>query len=289
LLACVLLFSVGAVSAKPWRGIVPLRSTRAEVQKLLGSEVDEGLGYDFEDEHVAITYASKKCEADLPGGWSVQPNTVVEIQVLSTKGRVMADLPVRWQELEPTYSVQSTQITYLDAREGVRYATDNGLVSAITYIGSEEDEKELSCGAYSYAAPVPHGAKLNRFEQRPFESFGRMTFEQAKVFLDTFVIQLDKTIKARPNSRGFILVYAGQTAHKAEAKTIADCAKNYLVKVRQADPESIVAVDAGYQNEFRVELYIMPDDAYPPMLKPTVSLKKVQILDGEFEPCKNGQ
>jgi hypothetical protein len=289
LLACAVFFSAGAVSAKAWRGIVPLHSTRAEVEKLLGRQVEEGLGYDLEDEHVAITYSSQKCDMDLPGGWNVSPNTVIEIQVSSTRDLLMADLPVRWQDLEPTYSTKTVQISYLDARAGVRYTTDNGLVPAITYLGSAEDQKGLSCGAYKYAAPVPDDAKLTRFEQRPFESFGRMTFEHAKVFLDRFVIQLLETIKARPNSRGFILVYAGEAAHNAEAKTMADCVKNYAIKVRGADPESIVAVDAGYQNEFRVELYIMPNDSYPPMLKPTVSPKTVQILDGELEACKDGK
>jgi hypothetical protein len=288
-LACALFFSAGAVSAKAWRGIVPLHSTRAEVEKLLSPQVEEGLGYDLENERVVITYSSQKCEADLPGGWNVPPNTVIEIQVSPNRELLMGDLPVRWQELEPTYSIQTSQIDYLDAREGVRYTTDNGLVPVITYLGSAEDQKELSCGAYKYAAPVPDGAKLNRFEQRPFESFGRMTFENAKVFLDRFVIQLLETIKARPNSRGFILVYAGQAAHNAEAKTMADCMKNYVIRVRGADPESIVAVDAGYRNEFQVELYVMPNDAYPPMLKPTVSPQRVQILDGEFEACKDPQ
>jgi hypothetical protein len=63
-------------------------------------------------------------------------------------------------------------------------------------------------------------------------------------------------------------------------------AKNYLVKVRQADPETIVAVDGGYQEEFTVQLYIYPINAYPPVLLPTVSPKKVQILKGRFKPCR---
>ena len=68
---------------------------------------------------------------------------------------------------------------------------------------------------------------------------------------------------------------------------MADCSKNYLIKVREADPDTIIAVDGGYQDEFRVELYILPKNAYPPLLMPTVSPKKVKILDGNVAPCRH--
>jgi hypothetical protein len=283
----VLVLTPKCASAKAWRGIVPLHSTRADVERILGPPNVEDSGYDIEDERATITYASRRCEADLPGGWNVPSNTVVEILVSLDREITLADLTVQANTMEPIYAVHTSQINYLNAEEGIRYTTVDGLVRAITYIGSAEDEKKFSCGQYKYAAPVPDGAKLNRFEQYPFDSYGKIPFEDAKARLDTFVIQLLETNKEKPNSRGFILVYAGQSAHDAEAKAFADCAKNYLIKVRGADPDSIVAVDGGYQNEFKVELYIMPNDAYPPMIKPTVSPKKVQILEGEFDPCKD--
>lgn len=286
-LACALLLTPNGASAKAWRGIVPLHSTQADVERLLGPPNVEDSEYDIEDEHAFIAYASRRCEADLPGGWNVDPNTVVEIRVSLNGNMTMADLPVPWDTLEQTYGVHTPQVYYLDPKEGVRYTTVDGSIRAITYLGSAEDEKKFSCGAYKFAAPVPEGAKLIRFEQYPFDSYGKIPFEDAKARLDTFVIQLFESNKAKPKTRGFILAYAGRAAHDAEAKTVADCAKNYLVKVRGADPDSIVAVDAGYQNEFTVELYILPNDAYPPMLKPTVSPKKIQILAGEFNPCPN--
>ena len=266
-----------------------MHSTRSDVEKLLGEPNEEDGGYLFENERAAIIYAGQRCQEDLPGGWNVPQNTVVEIQVSPIKDVALADLAINWQALEQIYSVRTARIDYLDAKQGIRYATEGGLVRSITYLASEEDEKKFACAPYKYAAPVPEGAKLNRFEQYPFDSYGRIPFEDAKGRLDLFASQLQDTIKARPNSRGFILVYAGRAAHKAEAKTIADCAKNYLVKERRVDPDSIVAVDAGYQNEFKVELYIMPGDAYPPRMKPTVSPKRVQILEGELEPCKYTQ
>jgi hypothetical protein len=88
-----------------------------------------------------------------------------------------------------------------------------------------------------------------------------------------------------PHYRGFMLVYAGRSAHAAEAGTIAGCAKNYLSSARKVGPETVIVVDGGYRDELTVELYIMPNDAYPPLLMPTVSPKKVEILEGRYAYC----
>ena len=288
LVAGVLLFISQAATAKAWRGIVPLHSTRAEVERLLGPPTVEDYGYRFEDEIATITYSSRACEEGLPGGWNVPINTVVEIRVSSNRELSSADALPKGKTFEQIYAVEKTQIDYLDAEEGVQYMTRDGLLLAVTYTGSAADEKKLSCGAYQYAAPVPEGAQLNRFAQYPFDSYNSKASDaDANSRLDVFAQQLRESNQAKSNFRGFILVYAGRSAHVQEAKKVADCAKNYLVRVRQGNPDEIIAVDAGYQDEFKVELYIMPKDAYPPMLKPTVSPKKVQILEGEFNPCKD--
>jgi hypothetical protein len=73
----------------------------------------------------------------------------------------------------------------------------------------------------------------------------------------------------------------------AEAGTMAECSKSYLVSVRKADPNTIITADGGYRDEFTVELYIIPNDAYPPLLMPTVSPRKVEILPGALTPCHN--
>ncbi len=288
LVAGVLLFISQAAAAKAWRGIVPLHSTRAEVERLLGPPNVEDSGYLFEDETATITYSSRACEEGLPGGWNIPLNTVVEIRVSSNREISLVDVLPKGKTFEQIYAIEKTQIDYLDAEEGVQYTARDGLIMAVTYTGSASDVKKLSCGAYQYAAPVPEGAQLNRFAQHPFDSYsGKSSDADANSRLDVFAQQLRESNHDKSNFRGFILVYAGRSAYVQEAKKVADCAKNYLVRVRQAKPDEILAVDAGYQDQFKVELYIMPNDAYPPLLKPTVSPKKVQILEGEFNPCKD--
>lgn len=166
----------------------------------------------------------------------------------------------------------------------MRYDTLDGSVLDITYVASEADDKKLRCGEYKYAAPVPAGAK-NKFEQVPYDSYGRIPFEDAEARLDTFMVQLQSMNEESVHYRGFILVYAGRSSVATEAGTIAECSKNYLISVRKADPNEVIAADGGYRDEFTVELYIIPNDAYPPLLMPTVSPRKVEILPGALTPC----
>ena len=71
---------------KDWRGIAPLHSTRADVERLLGPPVDEGnliALYRTKDEAVQVFYAAgTPCKPDtVHGGWAVPPDTVVKLTV----------------------------------------------------------------------------------------------------------------------------------------------------------------------------------------------------------------
>jgi len=278
--------AVPAANGKAWKGIAPLHSTRADVERLLGPPKGEDSAYEIDGAQVAISYSAQGCQEGLPGGWKVPSDTVVSIAVSSTKEIKLADVLVAGKNYEQLYGVDTQWVDYVDVQDGVRYAAIDGSVQRITYFGSEVDDKKLRCGEYKYAAPVPAGAK-NKFEQVPYDSYGRIPFEDAEARLDNFVIELQNLNEAAPHYRGFIIVYAGRSAVAGEAGTIADCSRNYLISVRKVSPETIIAADGGYRDEFRVELYIMPNDAYPPKLMPTVSPKKVETLPGTLTPCSN--
>ncbi|HMG74574.1 MAG TPA: hypothetical protein VK582_13825 [Pyrinomonadaceae bacterium] len=285
ILAGVVLFTPCAANGKAWRGIVPLHFTRADVERLLGPSNVEDSGYDIEGEQVRISYSSEGCQEGLPAGWKVRANTVVGISVSSKIEIKLTDVLIPGKNYDQIYRVHTPQmVDYVDVQEGVRYTTIDGAVQTTTYFGSEADDKKLRCGEHKYAAPVPAGAK-NKFEQTPYDSYGRIPFEDAQARLDNFMFELENLNDAKPHYRGFIIVYAGRSAYPAESSTMAACSKDYLVRVRKADPEVVIATDGGYRNELTVELYIMPNDAYPPMLMPTVSPRNVEILPGALTPC----
>lgn len=282
-----ILTSGRAASAKSWMGITPLHSTRVDVERILGKPVFDQNVYDAPDGRAIVSYSSgAACEEGVPGLGNVPRDTVTEIRLSLAKPIKLSDLLIANRQYVQIQAVHTPHVYYVDQIEGVRYTAEHGFVESIEYSGSVLDEKRFSCGEPKYAAPVPANPKAIRIEQYPLDSYGKIRFEDARARLDNFVIQLFQENEKKRNYRGFILVYAGKSAHVREARMLASCSKNYLVNVRHADRETIVAVDAGYREEFEVELYIYPIDAYPPMLLPTVSPSKVNILKGAFSPCK---
>jgi len=286
-LACLFAFAPRDAAAKEWRGIVPLHSTRADVERLLGQPNVEDWGYDLDGERALITYSDRKgCEEGLARGWNVSADTVLEISVHTDAETTLGDVLVRGRNYDEIRAVRTSHVYYVYNQEGVRYKTLGGMVESIIYFGSEAEDKKLRCGEYKYAAAIPSDAK-NKFEQIPYDSFGKIPFEDAAARLDGFALQLLELNKKQSNYRGFIIVYAGQSAFEKEAQSVAECSKNYLITVRAAASETIVAVDGGHREEFVVELYIMPNDAFPPLLMPTVSKRRVEILEGDARSCKN--
>ena len=283
-LACLILFFPRSANGKVWKGIVPLHSTRADVETMLGPPMGEDSVYDIDGERVVISYSSQGCQEGLPGGWKVPANTVVSIAVSPKNEIKLADVLVSGKHYDQIYAIHTPQVDYVDVQEGLRYVTLNGSVLDVAYLASAVDDKQLRCGEYKYAGPVPPGAK-NKFEQVPFDSYGKIPFTDAEARIESFVLQLQDMNVGTSHYRGFIVVYAGRSAHAAEAGTMAECAKNYLSSARKVGPEAVIAADGGYRDEFTVELFIMPNDAYPPLLMPTVSPTKVEILPGALTPC----
>jgi len=284
ILAGLILLAPLSADGKAWKGIVPLYSTRADVERLIGLPDLEDSGYDIDGQQIRISYSSQGCQPGLPGGWKVPPNTVLSISISASDETKLPEV-VSGKNYEQIYAVNTRQVDYLDVQEGVRYSTLDGAVLKVTYLPTEDDDKKLRCGEYKYAAPVPASAK-NRFEEVPYDSYGKIPFQDASARLDKFMVELESLNLEKPHYRGFIIVYAGRSSYAAEAVTIAECSRNYLVSVRKADSQTVIGADGGYRDEFTVELFIMPNDAYPPRLMPTVSPQKIEILPGAVIPCR---
>lgn len=142
-LVCVFLFSA-PVLGKPWRGITPLRSTRADVERLLGApEPGTGTVYKTTDEMVKVTYASIECDY----GWRVRPNTVVSVLITPNKPPKFSELKLvekKYQKRrDPSYQ---NVYYYVNEREGINYTVDEsaGVVTTIEYYPVAAD-KRLKC------------------------------------------------------------------------------------------------------------------------------------------------
>ena len=140
-----------------WRGLVPMRSTRADVERLLGEATDShGLTriYKTQTERVDVSYSSGSCG---PGEmWKAQRDTVTRLVVTPEQRTLIEDLDTRDYALVKE-SHPETWVQY--------WSPDGGIVIQTTMTdGAEEvlsiayqatkSEKTLKCRPPSRSVPV---------------------------------------------------------------------------------------------------------------------------------------
>ena len=93
----------------------------------------------------------------------------------------------------------------------------------------------------------------------PFDEYGDIKFEDEKARLDNFAIQIFN----EPQSRGLILMAAGQKTFESEAASRLDRARKYLVNARGLDPKRIITTDCGFTQDLTAILWVVPPDLTP--------------------------
>lgn len=141
---CLVSILAAGAEAKEWRGIVPLRSNRDDVTRVLGPSADANkirARYSLKDEDVYIVFASREsyvddCVKQLPLG------TVLQIKVTPKTEMRLADLRLeesRLKKFDPSDPPGLGYEAYVDAEEGVIVRTQNGKVDEAVYIAAAAD------------------------------------------------------------------------------------------------------------------------------------------------------
>lgn len=134
--------------AKDWRGIVPLHSTRADVESLLGppsTDRSEFIFYEFDKERISFHLSRGPCNIEF-SPWNVPRDTVISIRV-TPKQLCWNDLKLDMKKYEKKQDDELSYIFhYVDEKEGIRYEVDEsgGVVVFIEYFPSALDAK-LKC------------------------------------------------------------------------------------------------------------------------------------------------
>ncbi len=145
LLACaVLLLACAQAHAKEWRRIVPLRSTRAQVERRLGKPRN-GF-YELKAERVFIYFSGERCAGG--EGWDVPRDTVVRIVVTPTTKLRFAALRLNLRRFEKTTDPSVTaHALYSDKEAGLTYTVyegggdNNGVIVHITFDPTARDAR----------------------------------------------------------------------------------------------------------------------------------------------------
>lgn len=148
---CMVLSVAVPSLAKEWRSIVPLHSTRADVERLIGKHHIRDNYYGFENETVQVIYndyaGDNPCEK---GFWNVSRNTVISINVTPKTKLRFFDLHIDLRKYKKTRDPHvSAYALYADEEEGVTYGIleggkEDGLIQSITY-GPAAKDAQLRC------------------------------------------------------------------------------------------------------------------------------------------------
>jgi hypothetical protein len=144
---CLALSTSAISQEKGWRGIVPLRSTRADVQKLLGHSTDQGYGatYDLGSEAVTFEYSSGPCTKRRKNGWNVPVNTVIRIRVSSSIKTRFSDVNIDKEKFEKIEDPELPDIFYYrNSEKGITYEVQDDFIITTEY-GPSSKDKTLRC------------------------------------------------------------------------------------------------------------------------------------------------
>jgi hypothetical protein len=264
------------VQARGWRGLVPLRSTRADVEQLLGQPAERiskySVFYRGASETVIITYAKGlSCgKGEKYSQWRVPRDTVESILVTPTTPLPLSELAIDQRNYEKRSGGHRPEdVYYINDQEGESIRVFLGKVMEISLYPGRIDA-HLSC----FELPPTPAIECEGLTPPALDFYGNVPLEREKPILDNFAISL---LRER-NAVGYIIAYAGKRARAGEAKDRAERAKNYLIKVRSLSANRLKAIDGGYRKEPQVELYVIRGNVCPPTPAPTLDPRDVQII-----------
>ena len=138
-------------TAKEWCGIVPLHSTRADVERLLKVKPQRcgsnACLYELPDKTVFALYASEPTcrNDDAATSWKVPRDTVIEISIYFKTPQSFPALDIDVTKYDRVPDKELHGIVYLsDYAKGIRMETSGDAVREITYYPAKKDDN-LRC------------------------------------------------------------------------------------------------------------------------------------------------
>jgi hypothetical protein len=135
------------VKGQDWRQIVPLKSTRADVERLFGPTKAAYFGiYHLKDGILDIAYSTGPCTSERKGGWNVPKDVVITVNFSPQRKRRIRDLkldPRKFRKVVDDHVIGI--LYYVNDEEGVTYQVQGGKIDFVEYGPGRRDE-HLYCG-----------------------------------------------------------------------------------------------------------------------------------------------
>jgi hypothetical protein len=143
----ILMSSTFLFETKGWRGMVPMRSTRADVEAVLGQGTGpEKCSYYLDDMNVFFVYTSDRCEDGEARRWNVAPGTVKWITVYLKPQPKLSDLKIDESQYKKR-EIMDGVLQYINDKDGSSMEVQQGRVTTFLY-GPSEGDDHLKCPGY---------------------------------------------------------------------------------------------------------------------------------------------
>lgn len=246
------------VVAQDWRGIDPLKSTREDVERLLGRpqrSSESTWYYKLTKEIVVFHFEIKSCDswAGKCGiSWNVPPGTVKWIGVIPRGKHRKDEYPILGDA--KVYDTGSGLIQYSDNSAGLLVETYQNLVTLVNYYPKARQER-LRCPQIDECI----------VDFMKFDEYQKLSFEDEKARLENFLIAINKSF-----GRGTIGVVGPNKKERLKRMKRATWAKGYLVKKLALEEERILIVDGGFSERSltRLSLHAIGGPGSPIFLYP---------------------
>ena len=256
-----LLGVVVVTQAQGWRGIIPLHSSRVDVERLTGPPMQpNGITYDLKSERVTVVYSDGSCARGERAEWNVPLGIVIGITIYPQTKVMLSDLFSDLTRFEKYINPNDpTFVSYKNDEEGVSIgAKPTGEVIVVQYFPAAKD-RNMRCPHFS-----PDRLDMSQMQYYKFDQYSKLSLSDERARLNNFATHLRGT---KPEVKGYIIVYTGPRARSGEARMRAERAKAHLVQVRGIDAGRVVAIDGGCRAQLHVELYLVPTSKSPLITK----------------------
>jgi hypothetical protein len=248
---------IRSCEAKDWRGITPLRSTKTDVVRLLGTAVisnEVRSIYQLDDEEVYIVFSGNQfCNSP-----TIPRGTVLLVQITPRRNLSLLDLKVdrnKLREFSPS-SQDPNWKGLIDEEAGLIIRSYKDKVDKVFYLASAKDR--ALCQEY-YAAPETFAQIVVDFTSGIFDEYSDLAFEDEKARLDNFAIYL---LKEKPGWKGYIVAYPRSNG-MTDTQSRCDRAKAYLISLG-LDKDRLSTIIGGSREKFTIQLYALPSDLPAP-------------------------
>lgn len=129
-----------------WAKFEPLKTTRAEVERLLGkADGAYGVLYQLKDGSLFIEYSSGPCRPDRSGGWDVPENLIVSMSFTPRQHKKISQLKLDLKKLRKVVDTHVRgYVYYIDDDKGTVYSIERGVLQSIEY-GPAKRHEHLEC------------------------------------------------------------------------------------------------------------------------------------------------